>query len=89
VALGYSQRQDRVIIYEFLLHGNLSGDQDVPQMWMYRFTFRKPIAMMHWRYDDWYNSGRHVKYEFRYVPEQEHFEGTVLITDSDTDLKRK
>ena len=80
MVLGYSQRQDRVIVYEFLIHSNLPGEAD-SQVWMYGFTSRKPVAQLHWRYEDWYNSGRHLEYDFRYVPERECFEGTVLITD--------
>jgi hypothetical protein len=84
MVLGYSQRRDRVIVYEFPIHSNLPGQEDGSQMWMYRFTFRKPIAPLHWRYEDLYNSGRRLEYDFRYVPERERFEGTVLITGGDT-----
>ena len=87
MVLGYSVSQDRVIVYEFLLQG---AKPDGPQSWMYRFTFRKPIAPMHWRYDDWYNSGRHIEYDFRYLAERERFEGTARIRDIDLNqLKKK
>ena len=80
MVLGYSQRQDRVITYEFLIHSNVPGESD-SQLWMYGFTSRKPIEPLHWRYEDLLNSGRRLKYDFRYFPECERFEGTVLITD--------
>lgn len=81
MVLGYSQRQDRVIIYEFMIHSNLPDESD-RQMWMYGFASRKPVESLHWRYEDLYNSGRRLKYDFRYVPERERFEGTVLVTDN-------
>ncbi len=85
MVFGYSQRQDRVILYQFLLRDQSSGKQDA-EVWMLRFTFQKPISPMHWRYDDWYNSGDDIKYDFRYVQERERFEGTKLYTDAATNL---
>ena len=89
MVLGYSERRDRVTTYQFLFHDKSSGAKDAPVEWMFRFTFRKPIARMHWRYDDSYNSGRNVEYDFRYVPDRERFEGQVLVDDSDTYLGKK
>jgi hypothetical protein len=86
MVFGYSQRQDRVILYQFLLRDQPSGKQDT-EVWMLRFTFQKPASPMHWRYDDWSNSGGDTKYDFRYVQELERFEGTKLYTDPDTNLR--
>ena len=86
---GYSQRQDRVIVYEFLIHSNLPGEQDAPRTWMYRFASRKPTGTLHWHYDDWYNSGLHLEYDFRYLPERENFEGTVRTTGGNTNVREK
>jgi len=86
MVLGYSQRQDRVIIYKFLFRDQSSGKQDT-EVWMLRFTFEKPISPMHWRYDDYYNSGEDIKYDFRYVPNRERFEGTLLVTDAAANLR--
>ena len=44
---------------------------------MYRFTYHKPIAPMHWHYDEWYNTGEREEWDFRYVPDRERFEGTT------------
>jgi hypothetical protein len=85
--LGYSQRQDRVIVYDFLLLDQSSGQQDA-EVWMLRFTFQKPVSPLHWRYDDRYNSGDDTKYDFRYIPERERFEGTKLDTDAATNLRQ-
>jgi len=73
--MGYSQRQDRVIVYDFLFSPAASWEPPGPRQWMYRVTFRKPIERMHWRYVDEYNSGVHVEYDFRYLPDRERFEG--------------
>jgi hypothetical protein len=86
MVFGYSRRQDRVILYEFLLRDQATGKQDV-ETWMLRFTFQKPISPMHWIYDDWYNSGDDIKYDFRFVPARERFEGTKLLTDAATHLR--
>jgi hypothetical protein len=86
MVFGYSQRQDRVILYQFLLRDQSSGKQGA-EIWMLRFTFQKPISRMHWRYDDWYNTGDDIKYDFRYVQERERFEGTKLDTDAATNQR--
>jgi hypothetical protein len=87
MVMGYSERQDRVIVYEFLLHEKSSANRAVPQIWMYRLAAHKPVAPMHWQYDEWYNSGVHETWGFQYVPARERFEGTTIITDSATDLR--
>ena len=76
MVMGYSQRQDRVIVYEFLLTHPEPERSGEAQSWMYRFTFDRPVAPMHWKYTDWYNSGTSVDCDFRYFPERERFEGT-------------
>jgi hypothetical protein len=86
MVLGYSQRQDRVILYKFLLRDHSSGHEDA-EIWMLRFTSQKPISPMHWRYDDLYNSGDDIKYDFQYIPQRERFEGTKLETDAPIDLR--
>jgi hypothetical protein len=86
MVLGYSQRQDRVILYKFLLRDQSSGKEEA-EVWMLRFTFQKPVSPMHWHYEDSYNSGRSIKYDFRYVPARERFEGTKLDTDAATNLR--
>ena len=73
--MGYSQRQDRVIAYEFSFKPAATWEPPGPREWMYRFTFRKPIEKMHWHYIDEYNSGVRVEYDFRYQPDRERFEG--------------
>jgi hypothetical protein len=87
MVMGYSERQDRVIVYDFVLTGNSSGQPATPQRWMYRFAAHEPIAPMHWKYDEWYNSGLSQEWEFRFVPDDEKFEGTTVITDSATKLR--
>jgi hypothetical protein len=82
---GYSQRQDRVILYEFRLTDRASGKQNV-EAWMRRFTLQTPVAPMHWVYDDTYNTGGSIRYDFRYVPERERFEGTELRQDPATGI---
>jgi hypothetical protein len=89
MVIGYSQRQDRVISYAFHLRGDLWSVKDPVATWMDRFAFQKPLSPMHWRYDFWYNSGTHIAFDFRYVPEHECFEGTVRTSDSWTDLNGK
>jgi hypothetical protein len=88
MVMGYSERQDRVIVYEFLLKDKSWDKPTEPQSWIYRFSFHKPIAPMHWRYDEWYNSGEREEWDFRYVPDRERFEGTTTVTDSRTNLKK-
>jgi len=73
--MGYSQRLDRVIVYDFLFDPAAPWEPSGPRQWMYRITFRQPIETMHWRYVDEYNSGVHVDYDFRYLPDLERFEG--------------
>lgn len=73
--MGYSERQDRVITYEFLLKPGSPWERPGPREWMYRVTFRKPIEKMHWRYIDEYNSGARIEYDFRYQPDRERFQG--------------
>jgi hypothetical protein len=73
--MGYSQRQDRVIVYDFIFNPAAPWEPPGPRQWMYRVTFRKPVEKMHWRYVDDYNSGVHVEYDFRYQPDRERFEG--------------
>lgn len=73
MVLGYSQRQDRVIRYEFLLGAE-------PQYWMYKFTFEHPVEPFHWHYIEEYNSGLRETYDFRYSLDRERFEGTVVST---------
>jgi hypothetical protein len=89
MVVGYSERQDRVIIYSFHLRGNLFDRKDPVTEWMDRFAMQKPISPMLWRYDFWYNSGLHVSFDFRYLPDREDFEGTVRTADSADDLFRK
>jgi hypothetical protein len=38
MAMGYSERQDKVIVYEFLLRDKTSAEPAAPQTWMYRFN---------------------------------------------------
>jgi hypothetical protein len=87
MVLGYSPKQDRVILYRFLLRDQSSGKLDT-DVWRLAFTSRKPISPMHWRYDDWYNSGDDIKYNFHYVPERERFEGTELYTSPEANLRK-
>jgi hypothetical protein len=75
MVMGYSQRQDRVIAYQFSFNPALPSEPAGPRAWMYRFTFRKPIDKMHWHYVDDYNSGARIEYDFRYLPDRERFEG--------------
>jgi hypothetical protein len=84
---GYSQRQDRVIGYQFHLRERTTGKVD-DNDWMLGFTFQQLISPMHWQYDDHYNSGDDIKYDFRYVPERERFEGTKLHTDAAENLRK-
>lgn len=78
MVMGYSERQDRVIVYEFLLTAKSSDKPPVAQSWMYRFAAHKPVAPMHWQYSELYNSGWREEWDFRYVPDRERFEGTTL-----------
>lgn len=89
MVLGYSQRQDRVVVYSFHLAGRLWDKENPVTTWMDRFVMQKPISVMHWSYDFWYNSGKHVAFDFRYIPKRERFEGIVRTGDSATDLLNK
>jgi len=87
MVMGYSERRDQVMIYEFLLQDKAAERQATPQTWMYRFTAHKPIGTMHWQYDEWYNSGAHEEWDFRYIPERETFVGSTVITSGSTNLR--
>ncbi len=87
MVMGYSELQDRVIVYEFLLREKSSAKPAAAQSWMYRFAAHPPIAPMYWRYTEFYNSGFSETWNFRYVPELERFEGTTLFMDSATTLR--
>ena len=41
--MGYSERQDRVIVYDFHLNPATQWEPTGPRQWMYRVTFRKPV----------------------------------------------
>jgi len=47
---------------------------------MYRFRFEHPVEPFHWHYVEKYNSGERETYDFRYAPDRERFEGTVVST---------
>jgi hypothetical protein len=80
MVMGYSEPQDRVILYQFYFRDPVTKAQVPPKAWLLRFAFRKPIESMHWRYEDWYNSGTHDELDFRYIPARERFEGTERYT---------
>jgi hypothetical protein len=75
--LGYSQKQDQIIFYPFLLEGDVASGHSHSYFWNFRFAKQKPIEPMHWRYEIFFNSGGSELFDFRYIPEREHFEGTV------------
>jgi hypothetical protein len=87
MVMGYSERQDRVIVYEFVLQDKSSDKPAVAQSWMYRFAAQRPIAPMHWQYSECYNSGWREEWDFRYIPDRERFEGTTLKAAGCTDLR--
>jgi hypothetical protein len=80
---GYSRRQDRVIQYDFHLEASDEGKPS-RQVWRwvdYLFA-REPVRPGHWSYEIDYRGrgGSLDRFEIRYEPSLERFEGKVTRT---------
>ena len=76
---GYSQRQDRVIQYPISLSINMGHHRSrVGRVWVDYLFSKTPTAPRYWKYEIDYRGrgGTLDKYEIRYDPQRERFDGT-------------
>lgn len=81
--IGYSEKQDRVILYPAHLK-EIEGTKrkDLTTFWVDYLLSKKPTRAGYWKYDVDYRGrgGALVQWEVRYDKTKEQFEGTMTVT---------
>jgi hypothetical protein len=82
--IGYSERQDKVIQYPIRLKEGSDKSSVHESHWCDYLFSKEPKPAGHWKYEIDYRGrgGALEKYEIRYDPKSEQFEGTHTATDA-------
>ncbi len=82
--IGYNPKSDRVQQYEAIFRLSEDGkERTVTTTWIDYLLDFKPVARSHWKYQIDYTGrcGSLDRYDFRFVPSADRFEGTVKTGD--------